>query len=371
MKRPFIETALDLVSLTDSEALAHLTTALPAGEFTAGQLAAGVVPRFTVAPERAMAAKDIGFKPNGPSLTIGTFNVGLLDRTYLGTRIQVPEIESRRAYFARRILQEDVDIWLLQEVWEPCDYHRLHVLAEASGYRVFSAMVDARSAHGLAILIKDCHIEVAEPRIVCGAFYPNQYLLEYFPGPKIRRAWLSVHLHWTPWRRAVTIFNTHLTSQPQHWQIRNAQARVLGLAARRAQRSAITIVGGDLNADSSYAHITMKHQTQRRLQPIWQSGATHALLRHYGALSDIAERGGITRLDHTVEAGNPIHFEMYGDTLPNARLDHLLVNSSAPVRVHSARRIFTMPCVPLRSGTIHLSDHYGIISRLHLVPTEG
>ena len=128
--------------------------------------------------------------------------------------MQMPKMTARRQIFARHLVEQDIDIWLLQELWEACDYHRLQATAQASGYRLFTALGESRSAHGLAILVRSDIISEQTAVDITGAFYPYQYPLEYWPGPSIRRAWIAVSFIHRAWQRRITVFNTHLGLRP-------------------------------------------------------------------------------------------------------------------------------------------------------------
>jgi hypothetical protein len=365
-QQAFNEVDLDRIPIRDSPVLQHLSQALSDQTITAGRLAAGLHAPMVSAPVLPRTNRDSAEIAPGPTISVATYNLGLLGRSYLNTQIRMPELAARRARFARCLLNKDIDVWLLQELWEPADLHRLTTLATAAGYRVYSALGQARSAHGLAILIRSRLIDDGMPVIAEGAFYRHQYPLEYRPGPRIRRAWISLQFTCQPWATRVAIFNTHLSPFPAFWRHRNAQARTFGLAARRVSMHTTVIAGGDLNADQLYSANTHEVGGLVQQSGLWNCATAHALVRYYGDLTDISERGGLPREEVTIEAQNPIHYRMYGHSVSDARLDHLMISTDSPVKVQEVARDFLDPVVQGKSGPVPLSDHYALRSVLCL-----
>ncbi|CAN0461226.1 unnamed protein product, partial [Ectocarpus fasciculatus] len=121
---------IDQASLSETEVLAHLGAALsPEASAEIQQLdqlvradasvfGSAPDPTALFAARRAAHAALPPLAEGASELRVLTFNAALLERTYLGTEVKMPEMDARKKDMAERLLRLDYDVLLLQEIWE-------------------------------------------------------------------------------------------------------------------------------------------------------------------------------------------------------------------------------------------------------------
>ncbi len=324
------------------------------------------------------------------SLSVLTWNLGLLKRTYLFFKVEVPYLEERLAHQIDVLFERDHDILLLQEVWEVDDAEALAVAAEDAGYRVFVPGRESRKLQretGLMIAVKDDLIgsELDQQ----GVQYQAQWKSENFPGPNLKRGWLEWSFVLADSDVEVHLFDTHLTPFYTEWQTRNLQVRELGLAMADTPDDAIVLLGGDFNAGWHYPVDVWVDAEDEEHEGWFRNASMPPLLAYYGGLSDLANLAELQQdpaagdqiptdtseawLDeafgdasvcdglhpYTATDCNRLYRENYGATELPARMDLLFLrDGTGRVRAREARRTFVEP-IELEAGMYEPSDHYG------------
>ncbi|MEZ4320539.1 MAG: endonuclease/exonuclease/phosphatase family protein [Myxococcota bacterium] len=393
----------DTVVLADEPMLAHLSEAL-------GDPGATVLDLFDedldfasapdpsdvfAATHDAHAALPDG---SGRTLSVLTYNAGLLSRRYLVFKVAVPNIDARRERVADEVFGAGHDIVFLQEVWEMDDARMLAEAGEAAGYRVWYG--DKRKFHretGLVLAVREALIGGDDTQE--GEQYDAQWRSENFPGPNLKRGFL----HWSfPLAGSdvdVHLFDTHLTPFYTEWRTRNLQVRQLGLAIAEVPDDALVLVGGDMNAGWHYPR-DLWVDAEGEEHPGWFRNTTMpALLAYYGGLEDLANAAELAMdpvrgadipegadsgwLDtpygdaslcdaqdtYTATDCNHLYLTSYAATEFPARMDLLWVrDGTGRVRARSRELAFVQPldfsgtdakldeALP---DTFELSDHYG------------
>ncbi|MBN2361311.1 MAG: endonuclease/exonuclease/phosphatase family protein [Deltaproteobacteria bacterium] len=400
------ELPLDKVALGGTPILAYLQDALADGrERSVAQLFVEEKIEFGDAPDpsplfarRFDAARAAAPPRVAQPLKVLSYNVGLLDRAkILGfiDRVAVPEIEARRAVIADAILGRGYDVLLLQEVWELRDVDAFREAAVRHGYRCHGGSDANHPAHGLLMLVKESIIDADAGEEQYEIFYEVQYDLESFPGPGMRRAYLTWRLT-TSEGIPLRLFDTHLTAFEEHWRVRMAQARELGLAVAASPDSDVIVLGGDLNAAPYYADSTWRRPDGSEFSEWWHNAISYPLLLFYGDLQDAlvsarpAQDVELGRLvpyqpDTEIPYGSPGYCERtppvvftatdcnslslrsYGGQAPPERIDYVMYRATdRPLYVAGAELVFTERRAFPGAGTFELSDHYGVLAELHV-----
>lgn len=364
----------DDVPLSRSPDLAHIAAALP-GRYAHSPvscLLSARAPRPERGPDPTalFAAEAAGAEPlaSGPIVRVLSYNTALLGRDYLDKRVEMPRLAERRPLLAETLLSKAAghDILLLQEVWDWADVERFEAVAEREGFVVWAGSREHHEEHGLVVCVRANVIEQQGWR--AEGTYGCQYPLEFSPGPRVRRGWLSWQL--TIGGRDVWLFNTHLAPFPRFWRVRLQQARELGLAVADVAANACVVVGGDMNAAAWYPQDHLATGDGRIVGDWWANAMSYGLLRHYGGLTDAAVRGGLVTAPgeeqgHTATDENTLHAYSYLDTEFPARMDHVLVRG--PLAVRSCRIAYRER---LAAG-YELSDHYGVEATLQIAARGG
>lgn len=387
----------DAARLRDSAVLRHLDAAWAGDDAptVADVIRAGDAP-FDRAPDPsalldALAAAHAALPPleDPVELRVLTYNVGWLSRTYLGSRVEVPEIAARRELLPERLFDGTWDVLFLQEVWEDADVERLRAAAEPAGYRVWGGSERLHDQHGLAIAYKAERF--GEPEAALENTFQQQRALEFWPGPGVRRGWL----HWVvPLRgtsRRLHLLDVHATSFVPFYKARDSQARQVGRSLAGVPPDDVVLLGGDLNSAPYYRDDVWLDDDGEAVAPWWRNAPAWALWLHHGPFEDAVVAAGRTGdvalmdalparppADPTVPFGDPswceahrgelftgtdcnsLYFRQYGGTEPPARLDHVLFRDPGRhVRVTGAELVFVEP-VEQEGRRFELSDHYGI-----------
>ncbi|MEL6345031.1 MAG: endonuclease/exonuclease/phosphatase family protein [Myxococcota bacterium] len=326
-------------------------------------------------------------------LRVLTYNIALLDRKYMGTTVTMPEIDARRPVMGDRLFKMGYDILLLQEVWEWSDVEALQRAGEAAGYVVYGGSPTLHPEHGLAIAVRKEIIDEEQPQDRREQQFMAQRKLEYFPGPDIKRGWLTWSFTLAGADRRVHLYDLHATSFVVYWRQRELQARQVGAEIRERPREDVVILGGDFNSGPYYRDDVWMDGDNKKVPDWWRNAVAYPLWLHYGQLTDVLNAtevpqdvnlgNTIPRLDDysallTVPAGderwcglsegvvftasdcNSLYFKSYGGTEPPARLDYLFLRDpSGAVRVSEANLVLDEP-QSFDDRQHELSDHYGV-----------
>ncbi len=395
------ETADDAL-LTDVPGLAFLSTAL-------GDEAATVADLFDEDREYAAAPDPTGVltsqfdahaqldEGTGTTLSVLTYNAGLLGRNYLFFRVEVPELEVRWEQTGPEVFAAGDDIVFLQEVWERDYADSIGAAAQAAGYTVFTPE-DRKPLRETGLLMAVRSDLIDGEATFDLVQYDAQFKSENFPGPNIKRGYLHATFTLAGSGEAVHLFDTHTTPFSDDWRIRNLQVRELGLAIAVLPDDALVLVGGDFNAGWYYSQAVWVDAEGNDVTGWWNNPSMPALLGYYSdGLQDLAN---LAELVPEVQMGNQVPTEVdetwldepFGDAalcdqldiytatdcdslyLDNyaatefpARMDLLWVkDGTGRVRARSRERAFVQH-MEFETGAFELSDHYGQRVAIELV----
>lgn len=395
---------LDQARLADGEPLAHLADALGDDDAVVTDLFDDDELAFASAPDpsalfAARHARHAALAPlDGATvdLRVLTYNVGLLDRGYLGGHVAVPHIEERREAMAEQLLDGRWDVLFLQEVWEWDDVELLGAAGEDAGYAWYAGSERTHRETGVVILVRAELVGGAEEQEE--GQYAAQRKLENWPGPNLKRGWIRWSFDLAGTTRRLQLWDTHLTPFANRWETRDLQARELGLAVRDRDEGAIVLVGGDLNAGTFYAEDVWVDGEGEESSQWWNNATMWALLQHYGDLDDLVNAasehqdvdlglqvpigGGSAALERpyasdtfcelpdvafTATDCNSLSFASYAGQEFPARLDHLLfADPDGALRATATSLEYVEP-LDLGVET-ELSDHYGVSVDVSIAP---
>ncbi len=396
--------AADQAALAESPILAHLSEAGAAGDVSALLRSDSEI--FTSAPDPSTLFSTqyaehqaLPALAESTQLRVLTFNTALLSRTYLGNLVEMPELEARRARMGEVLFSTGYDVLLLQEVWEWADLLALQVQGAANGYVVYGGTASLHSEHGLAIAVREDVIDWTSPQDQTEQQFSAQRKLEYWPGPDVRRGWLTWSFTLAGTSRRIHLYDLHATSFVSFWLQRELQARQVGMEVASRPAEDVVILGGDLNSGPYYSTDTWTDGVGEVVPEWWRNAAAYALWLHYGELYDalnavrIPEDVTLGKTVPTDHAGfltepygragwcdevagtvfsatdcNTIYFQSYAGTEFPARLDHIFIRDpSSVVRVQSAGLTLNEP-MTFSTGTFELSDHFGVEATLEIAP---
>jgi hypothetical protein len=387
-------TSIDDALLTDTPVLMHLADAMDdPTDVSLFDLIDNTDITFSSAPdptplfeERFEAHQALPPLGDAEELSVLTYNIGLLDRTYLLIEhVGVPEIETRRAHMGERLFTSDYDVLLLQEVWEDSDVELLAEAGAEYGYTVWGGD-DVHDEHGLAIAVRSELISGTEEREE--QQFDEQRDLEYFPGPGVKRGWLRWSFVLAGTTTRVHFYNLHATSYPEYYQLRDMQARQVGASVRSHGVGDVVVVGGDFNAGPYYAQDQWIDGDGDAVHDWWRNTVAYAAWLHYGGLYDVMNAVGIpadVTLGNQFPQGfqgsltepygdaswcdttrdvvftgsdcNSLYMQQYAGTEAAARLDHIMIRDRlSKVRVDDVRLDFLDADV----DGVELSDHYAV-----------
>lgn len=393
----------DKTLLTDSTSLLHVSHASTAlGEDVESLLSR---PREAVTrppdPSGRMEAQRAAHLAlpdlaSSVELSVLTYNLGLMDFQVLGYPVQSPALEARRAATPGQVFALGHDVLLLQEVWRWQDVDALARMAHANGYVIWPGTPERHEEHGLVIAVRAERIG-GDTELDEGRFNAQQKV-ERWPGPGVRRGWLSFGFGLAGTGQEVTFFNTHATAHMRHWRVREQQARQLGAVA--GAQEGLVFLGGDLNSAPYYPQDVWTTGMGNEEGDGWNNAVAWGLWQHYsGAVDVVALVAGAedVRLQRHVPGDwtrflydpygdpswcdamlgglltgtdcNALYFEQYAGEEPPARLDHLLMKDPAgQVRVDGVSVVLHDRTVPTDSGPVEPSDHYGLVAHLRIAP---
>lgn len=394
--------AADQATLSETDTLSHLADAGGEGDLSTLLRADGGV--FSTPPDPSAlfsaqleAHQALPALSEATELRVLTFNTALLSRTYLGNLVEMPEIDARRDGMGEILFTAGYDVLLLQEVWEWADLLALQVEGAGHGYAVYGGTAGLHSEHGLAIAIREDVIDWTVPQDQQEQQFAAQRKLEYWPGPDVRRGWLTWSFTLAGTSQRIHLYDLHATSFVSFWLQRELQARQVGMEAASRPDEDIVLLGGDLNSGPYYHTDVWTDGVGEEVPEWWRNAAAYALWLHYGEMYDALNAvrvpedvslGSSIPTDHTTyltepygQAGwcdevastvfsatdcNMLYYQSYGGTEFPARLDHIFIRDpAAAVRVQSAG--LTMDeAMTFETGSFELSDHYGVEAILQI-----
>ena len=396
--------AADQTMLSAAAPLTHLAAAGAEGD-VADLLRAGNAV-FSAAPdpsslfvERHQEHQALPPLQESIELQVMTYNVALLSRTYLGSLVEMPEIDARRQRMAELLFSADYDVLLLQEVWEWEDLLALQVAGAHQGYVVYGGTAARHDEHGLAIAIREDVIDWTAPQQQAEQQFAAQRKLEYWPGPDVKRGWLTWSFTLSGTDQRIHLYDIHATSFVSFWLQRELQARQVGLEVAALPEEDVVILGGDLNSGPYYHADIWIDGAGEPVAEWWRNAAAYGLWLHYGEMYDVLNAVGEpedVRLGSTIPTAhadylaepygraawcdevagtvftatdcNSLYFQSYAGTEFPARLDHILVRDpSEVVRVQSAGMAMT-ELMDFETGTFEVSDHFAIEAVLQIAP---
>jgi len=386
----------DLADMTAVPVLQHLAASMPeATPRTPAGLLADRSHRYLTAPDphalfTAEAKADSG-EATDHAIKVLSYDVGLLDtRWMLGLRrIRMPEVGSRRSELPTRLLRDDWDILLLQEVWAWADVVRFAEAAEREGYVWFAGSERRHNQHGLVILVKGSIIDGAQRRTE--GVFEDQGRKPLSQGPRLGAGYLTWSFTHTASQRRVRIATTRLFDghTATSWHTRSMQARQLGIDLATSDDDTVLIVGGDMGTGPYHPEGVLGPINGRDDQELWQESTTWAMLRHYGDLVDTAtyghaagdieamhalpewNRGWTKRPLHgwcaqlppdrfTSTDCNRLHFAHHRGELVPSRRDQLLVRMADDQGALGTPGLWYVEPEPVRGRTHTLSHRYGV-----------
>ncbi|MCP4501343.1 MAG: hypothetical protein GY822_15400 [Deltaproteobacteria bacterium] len=409
-----IETDVDDVALDDAVNFAHIAASLEGGgSLTLGELIenSGDI-SFTDAPDptQLLAATavldDALLARDRLRLGVLTYNVGLLDAKLLGfiDYKQTPLLEVRRNLQPDLVFAKGADIVLLQELWTPQDVAHYSDVAEQNGYLSFpTSRRDYND--GLAIFLREDIVRNAANVVVEEVAFAAQDPLEFFPGPGLKRGFISVRFE-HPGLGDVLVANTHLQAFPSAWLERMQQSRALGAYLKsNADEDTLVLVGGDLNAGPFYSEREWSMPDGTVDATWWKNTLSYPTLLEYGGLVDLAvmarpleesdidvtlgltvvndaaasveipgaEDGWCDATPHkafTASDCNQLYFEQYAGTEYPARLDHIFgAAAEGRILVEDSEITFT-ELETFGDVETEPSDHYGVFTKLLVLPSR-
>ena len=395
----------DQASLADTPALAHLDAALSDAARAEIQrvehLIAAEADVFATAPDpsawfeaqrQAHAALPPLAEEGAVELRVLTFNIALLNRSYLGNEVRMPAYDERRSGMATRLFRQGYDVLLIQEAWEWSDVTAFQKAGEKAGYVVYGGSPERHPEHGLLIAVRKEVMAPDVPEDRREQQFSAQRKLEYFPGPDVRRGWLTWSFTLAGTAQRIHLYNLHATSFPTFYLQRELQAREVGAEIAARPVDDVVLLGGDFNSGPYYrddAWVTGENEAE----PGWWRNATaYALWLHYGQLYDVFNAVEVPQdvalgqtipdpEDHSVFLNEPygrprwcnevegvvftatdcnsLYFQSYAGTEFPARLDYLFVRDpGAHVRVIEANIVLN-EAMTFGDAEHELSDHYG------------
>lgn len=394
----------DQAVLATTPALAHLAEQLPpSGPRTVEELVGSGRWSFKGPPDPSawLESEVQGETPpieHGVELSVLTYNTGLLDRSYLSGHVAMPEVAHRSKWLPEALLSSGQwDVLLLQEVWEWEQVERFAMAADKYGYAWYAGTKKRHEQHGILMLVKKQLI--AETGDQTEVQFDAQRKIEKWPGPNIKRGYLTWSFEHAPTGRRVRVASAHPQAFPDFWQVRTLQARQLALDLAATDPEATVILGIDLNAGSYYPEDELGLYKGKPVSGWWRNSLTYPLIRHYGGFTDamgVRSRPGDVAAMHTlppyseqwltVPLGgvcaaqppvftgtdcNPLYAANYiGEEYP-ARLDYVFTRAPADsLRVVEAGRVYDKP-LALGGRQLMGSDHYAVAARLQLALAPG
>jgi len=383
----------DRVSLAEDPDLAHL--AQEGRDWTVEDLIRSKRASFSSAPDPSARLADLArsavVHEEGVELRVLSWNLAFLDVRYLGIHVVSPHLEVRRDHLVKTLFGAH-DVYLLQEVWSWDSAMLLGEAAEAAGYAWYAGDAQGHSEHGLFIAVRKDRIDAAGAQFQAQDRYDAARPGEFWPGPGVRRGYLTWDLQLAGTSTRMVLVDNHATSYPKYTRQRELQARQVGKVVSALPRETVAIVGGDLNSGPYYPEDRWTTPDGEVFDGWWRNAVAYSLWLHYGDLVDmfaLANGGGADRvtadlvpptpypagapygdpgvcprLGHVAFTGtdcNSLYDQQYGGTEFPARLDHLFLRDpSGRASVRNAKIIGVETLDLGTGGRIEASDHYAV-----------
>ena len=334
--------------------------------------------------ENTIRLNDLSFL-QGEKLSILSYNVGLLDVQLLGyiDYAKTPYLNERRRQLPTLIFEQAKDVIFLQEVWQEEDVLYFKEIATKNGYNFFIGPRDDYN-DGLITFVKKSLLGPdflfhAEPFVAQNPF-------EFFPGPQILRGFHHITIY-HPRLGTLYLYNAHLLSWPQKWDIRMQQAREITLyATQNSSSDGLVFIAGDMNSGPYYKEDAWTMPDQTIVSDWWKNAIAYAIFLHYGDLNDLSVMGRpadqassdvdlANRFTNNITAWckntphvvftatdcNNLYEKQYKGTEYPARLDHVFARDlQRRIAVQKSGLLFTDKFPFTTHLSIEPSDHYGV-----------
>ena len=391
----------DRMPLVESSSLAHIGQVTPVLDdevhslFQRGEDDLSSAPNPTARMESIKATHAALPELNSTvDLAVMTYNLGLLDFRVLGYAVQSPALEARRSTTPSKVFELGHDVLLLQEVWRWQDVDVLAREAHAHGYVIWPGTPERHEEHGLVIAVRAERI--GGGTVLDEGRYAAQQKVERWPGPDVRRGWLSFGFQLAGTDRHITFYDTHATAHMRHWRTREQQARELGAVVRTQE--GVVVLGGDLNSPPYYGQDIWMTGMGDALGGGWNNAVAWGLWQHYADVIDmvamVAGAEDVKLQDRvpqdwtrflyapygselwcermrgslfTATDCNALYFEQYAGEEPPARLDHLMLRDpGGHVRVEGVKVVLHTRQVMDEGAAVEPSDHYGLVAHMRV-----
>jgi endonuclease/exonuclease/phosphatase family metal-dependent hydrolase len=398
----------DNALLLSSPVLIHLAKALDNNDVTTAHdlFAHAEKLHFIKAPDPSFLLKQMQHENEirlhdstflqGEKLSIMSYNVGLLDAQLLGyfDYASTPYLNERRKRLPQLIFERACDVIFLQEVWKEQDVRYFEKIAAKYDYVFF---IGPRRYYndGIITFIK---------KNLTGhsfAFHAQPFVaqnpLEFFPGPQILRGFHHITIN-HPNLGIMHLYNSHLLSWPQKWDVRMQQAREIALhAAQDSKTSDLVFIAGDMNSGPYYKNDSWTMPDQTIVRDWWKNTIAYAVFLHYGDLNDLSAMGrsanqassdvdmaenfirnnatwckNTPKIVFTATDCNKLYEKQYKGTEYPARLDYIFSRDlQRRIVVQKSGLAFTNKLLFTPNILIEPSDHYGVFVDLFVKKANG
>jgi len=388
--------------MTAMPVLQHLAASMPEDVArTPAALLASRALRYVTAPDpHALLQTELGNEnatAQGSPLKVLTFDVGLLDQRWMWglRRTRMPEVGARRSELPARLLHDDWDVILLQEVWAWADVVRFSEAAEREGYVWFAGSERHHNDHGLVILVKGSIIDGAQRRTE--GVFATQGHKPISQGPRLGAGYLTWSFTHADSGQKLRLATTRLFDgrTTTSWHTRSLQARQLGIDIADTSADTVVILGGDIGSGPYHPEEVLGEIAGRSDEDLWQESTTWAMLRHYGGLRDAATWGHdvgdvqamhalpewnrgwakhplhgwcdqLPALTFTSTDCNPLHFVHHRGELAPSRRDQLHVRMADDQAILGEVSLEYVEPESIRGRTHTWSHRYGVGMDLYL-----
>lgn len=307
-------------------------------------------------------------------LDVLNVNLGLLT----GLVAYVPEYPLRKKYFAETlrdfIFGNHVDVVFIQEIWYQDDFRKLNAVAREEGLvPVFGdkEWEDRVKKYGMQILVREKSLK--EGTGVSDVALENFSIRTKLEAlGLVERGLLSASVTLANGRK-VRLANAHLSATVGANEIRRTQVReATTFLKRRGASDELVLFGADFNVSPEFEEALPKEvaQWQENRAPYVEFHESLYLIDAFKALHP--KDKGYTwdkRLNTLISSGPAVIKDE-----PLQRTDFIWVGipAEAPekvepvVRVEESRLVFTQPTIEQEEKRVHLTDHFGVFSKLRV-----
>jgi len=324
--------------------------------------------------ERAKAAVT---DDNNQQLRVLTVNLGLLN----GSVAYVPEYEARRKEFTRIlgdfIFANHAEIIFVQEIWYEEDFHELNAMARKEGLDyafLDESWKDSVSKSGLQILVRKKSLLPGSriDKIINAPFSQKTYL-DYWGG--IRRSFVVVPIVLANGRK-VFLANAHLSPTAGANDVRKSQVHDMVELLRqfmKEQKEVVPVIlGADFNI-SPEVELSLPNEEKVWLEnrePYVDFYESIHLLDTFKAVNQNDKGYTWDKRNNTLVAGGPKAIK----DEPLQRVSFIWAGMPAnkmadvePIlRVDESRLVFTEPEIESQGKKVHLTDHFGVFSKMRI-----